>query len=223
MIVLIPNQGVGLVMPMVAGWLYDKHGSRLFRPAAMATIAVGFLVLGLLAPNISWWIVPFLMLPITMGTAIFNPINNATVMSAPAPGAQGCSVRPAGDHPRDRPRPWGDGLRDGPVYVHTCPGQRPHRGSSPGPLLRRLPGRYPHGHGSPLLRSSSRLLPQDEAAGGGAYAFAGTVAVGLAFILTGGRFSYRRECSMYNRLVTGSSQSRQGALSCERYSRKSAA
>ena len=69
-------------MPMVAGWLYDKHGSRLFRPAAMATIALGFLALGLLAPNITWWIVPFLMLPITMGTAIFNPINNATVMSA---------------------------------------------------------------------------------------------------------------------------------------------
>ena len=82
MIVLIPNQGVGLFMPMVAGWLYDKHGSRLFRPAAMATIALGFLALGLLAPNITWWIVPFLMLPITLGTAIFNPINNATVMSA---------------------------------------------------------------------------------------------------------------------------------------------
>ncbi len=80
--VLIPNQSVGLVMPMIAGWLYDKHGSRLFRPVAMVTIASGFLALGLLAPNISWWIVPFLMLPITMGTAIFNPINNATVMSA---------------------------------------------------------------------------------------------------------------------------------------------
>ena len=82
MVVLIPNQSVGLVMPMIAGWLYDKHGSRLFRPAAMMTIASGFLALGLLAPNISWWIVPLLMLPITMGTAIFNPINNATVMSA---------------------------------------------------------------------------------------------------------------------------------------------
>ena len=58
--VLIPNQSVGLVMPMIAGWLYDKHGSRLFRPIAMVTIASGFLALGLLAPNISWWIVPFL-------------------------------------------------------------------------------------------------------------------------------------------------------------------
>ena len=54
--VLIPNQSVGLVMPMIAGWLYDKHGSRLFRPLAMMTIASGFLALGLLAPNISWWI-----------------------------------------------------------------------------------------------------------------------------------------------------------------------
>ena len=80
--VLIPNQCIGLVMPLVAGWLYDKHGSRLFRPLAMMAIASGFLALGLLAPNISWWIVPILMLPITMGTAIFNPINNATVMSA---------------------------------------------------------------------------------------------------------------------------------------------
>ena len=80
--VLIPNQAVGLVMPMIAGWLYDRHGSRLFRPLAMTAIAAGFLALGLLAPSISWWIVPLLMLPITMGTAIFNPINNATVMSA---------------------------------------------------------------------------------------------------------------------------------------------
>ena len=48
----------------------------------MALIAGGFLLLGLMAPHVSFWALPLLMLPISIGTNMFNPINNATVMNS---------------------------------------------------------------------------------------------------------------------------------------------
>ena len=48
----------------------------------MALIAGGFLFVGLAAPHISFWMLPLIMLPIAIGTNIFNPINNATVMNS---------------------------------------------------------------------------------------------------------------------------------------------
>ncbi|MCH9036341.1 MAG: MFS transporter [Chloroflexi bacterium] len=82
MLVLVPNQSMGIFLPLIGGSLYDKHGSRLFRPGAMVVIAMGFLILGLTVAHIPAWTVPLIMLPITAGTSIFNPINNATVMSS---------------------------------------------------------------------------------------------------------------------------------------------
>ena len=81
-VVLLPGQSVGLVMPMVAGWIYDTYQPRLLRPAAMAVIAGGFLLLGLSASHVSFWALPLLMLPISLATNIFNPVNNATVMNS---------------------------------------------------------------------------------------------------------------------------------------------
>ena len=81
-VVLLPSQTLGLFLPMVAGWLFDRHHPRLLRPGAMTFIAGGFLLLGLSAPHVSFWIVPLLMLPISIGTNLFNPINNATVMNS---------------------------------------------------------------------------------------------------------------------------------------------
>ena len=48
----------------------------------MALIAGGFLVLGLSSTHISFWVLPLLLLPISIGTNMFNPINNATVMNS---------------------------------------------------------------------------------------------------------------------------------------------
>ena len=81
-IVLLPSQTLGLFMPMVAGWIYDRHQPRLLRPGSMAVIAGGFLLLGLSVPHMTFWALPLLMLPISIGTNMFNPINNATVMNS---------------------------------------------------------------------------------------------------------------------------------------------
>ena len=81
-VVLLPSQGLGLFMPFVAGAIFDRHQPKLMRPVAMAAIAGGFLLLGLSAPHVSFWTLPLLMLPISIGTNMFNPINNATVMNS---------------------------------------------------------------------------------------------------------------------------------------------
>ena len=81
-VVLLPSQTLGLFMPMLAGWIFDKYQPRLLRPGAMMFIAGGFLLLGLSAPHVSFWFIPLLMLPISIGTNMFNPINNATVMNS---------------------------------------------------------------------------------------------------------------------------------------------
>ena len=81
-VVLLPSQTLGLVMPLLAGWIYDKYHPRMMRPATITLIAGGFLLLGLSASQISFWMLPVLMLPISIGTNMFNPINNATIMNS---------------------------------------------------------------------------------------------------------------------------------------------
>ncbi len=82
MVVLVPNQTLGLLLPLGAGWMYDKYGPKLLRPGAMSTIAGGFLVFGLLAGQVPFWALPLMMIPISFGTSVFNPVNNAAIMSA---------------------------------------------------------------------------------------------------------------------------------------------
>jgi MFS family permease len=48
----------------------------------MVSIAGGFVALGMSAPHIEFWVLPLLMLPIALGTNMFNPVNNATIMNA---------------------------------------------------------------------------------------------------------------------------------------------
>ena len=81
-VVLLPSQTLGLFMPLVAGWIYDKYRPGWLRPVMMAGIAGGFLALGLGAPHVAFWAMPLLMLPIAVGTNMFNPVNNATIMNA---------------------------------------------------------------------------------------------------------------------------------------------
>ena len=81
-VVLLPSQILGLFMPMVAGWVYDRYRPPLMRPIMMVMIAGGFLLLSLVASDISFWVLPLLMIPISVGTNMFNPINNATVMNS---------------------------------------------------------------------------------------------------------------------------------------------
>ena len=80
--VLFPGQFLGLFMPMVAGWVYDKYRPRFLRLWCLILIAGGFTFLSLVAPHISFWVLPFVMLPIAIGTNMFNPVNNATIMNS---------------------------------------------------------------------------------------------------------------------------------------------
>ena len=52
-LVLLPNQIIGLVMTFTAGWIYDKYQPKLLRPAAMVSIASGFLLLGIFIGGIT--------------------------------------------------------------------------------------------------------------------------------------------------------------------------
>ena len=81
-IVLLPSQTLGLFMPMVAGWVYDRYRPPLLRPVMMIVIAGGFLALSFTASRIPFWALPLMMIPISVGTNMFNPINNATVMNS---------------------------------------------------------------------------------------------------------------------------------------------
>ena len=81
-IVLLPSQTLGLFMPMIAGWVYDRYNPPLLRPVMMIVIAAGFLALSFTASSIPFWALPLMMIPISVGTNMFNPINNATVMNS---------------------------------------------------------------------------------------------------------------------------------------------
>lgn len=81
-IVLLPSQALGLFVPLIAGWIYDTYRPRLIRLWALLAISVGFIGLSQIAPNASFWVLPFIMLPVSIGTNIFNPINNAHIMNS---------------------------------------------------------------------------------------------------------------------------------------------
>ena len=80
--VLIPHQSFGIWLPMIAGNVHDKYNPRLLRTACMLSIAFGFVLLALFADEVPyWWMLPLLLFPISIGTNIFNTVNNASVMS----------------------------------------------------------------------------------------------------------------------------------------------
>jgi len=80
--VLIPHQSFGIWLPMIAGNIHDKYNPRLLRTACMLSIAFGFVLLALFAGEVPyWWMLPLLLFPISIGTNIFNTVNNASVMS----------------------------------------------------------------------------------------------------------------------------------------------
>lgn len=81
-LVLLPHQSFGLFMPIIAGNLHDKYNPKMLRPACMVSIAGGFVLLGLFSGPVPVWVIPFLLLPVSVGTNAFNTVNNATVMSS---------------------------------------------------------------------------------------------------------------------------------------------
>ncbi len=80
--VLLPNQVLGLFLPTLGGWIHDRHNPRWLRPGSLLLIASGFLLAGFFADNIPIYWLPVLLLPIAVGSNMFNSPNNATVMNS---------------------------------------------------------------------------------------------------------------------------------------------
>ena len=80
--VLLPQQVIGVFTPLLAGWYFDKYSPRLMRPISMTLIALGLFLLGMFALGLPIWFIPILLMPASIGTAIFNTINNAVIMNA---------------------------------------------------------------------------------------------------------------------------------------------
>ncbi len=81
-LVLLPNQFLGLFLPTLGGWVHDRYNPRWLRPGSLMLIAVGFFLAGLFADDLPIYFLPALLLPIAIGSNLFNSPNNATVMNA---------------------------------------------------------------------------------------------------------------------------------------------
>jgi MFS transporter, DHA2 family, methylenomycin A resistance protein len=79
--VLLPNQILGLFLPPLAGFVYDRYNPRWLRPGALMGIASGFLLVGFFSGQVPVWGIPLLMLPAYIGSNLFNTANNALVMN----------------------------------------------------------------------------------------------------------------------------------------------
>ena len=80
--ILVPDEFIGVFVPVLSGWYYDKYRSKLLRPVAMVLVAVGIILMGIFALRVSFWLLPVLLLPAYLGGAMFQNVNNAVIMSA---------------------------------------------------------------------------------------------------------------------------------------------
>jgi MFS family permease len=80
--VLIPGQGLGIFLPLIAGYYYDKTNPRWIRPGGLLAIASGFVLLALFAGQVPIWVLPILLIPAFIGTHTFNAPSNALIMNS---------------------------------------------------------------------------------------------------------------------------------------------
>ncbi len=80
-LVLLPHQSFGLWLPAIAGYIYDRYNSRWMGPLSLFLIASGIGLLGLFAAQVPIWGLPLLLLPASVGTALFISPYNAVVMN----------------------------------------------------------------------------------------------------------------------------------------------
>jgi len=53
--VLLPHQLMGLFLPAIAGWIYDRYNPKWLQPGALALIALGIGLLALFASAVPIW------------------------------------------------------------------------------------------------------------------------------------------------------------------------
>jgi len=80
--VLIPGQFLGIFLPLIAGYYFDKSKPAWIRPGGLLSIASGFLLLALFADQVPIVMLPVLLLPAFIGTHVFNAPSNAYIMNS---------------------------------------------------------------------------------------------------------------------------------------------
>jgi len=80
--VLIPGQCLGIFLPLIAGYYFDKSKPRWIRPGGLLAIASGFVMLALFSGQVPIWVLPMLLIPAFIGTHTFNAPSNAMIMNS---------------------------------------------------------------------------------------------------------------------------------------------
>ncbi|MFQ6026361.1 MAG: MFS transporter [Dehalococcoidia bacterium] len=79
--ILLPHQSLGLFIPPIAGWIYDRYSPRWMGPLSLFMVALGVALLGIFAAAVPIWGIPLLLLPASIGTSMFIAPYNALVMN----------------------------------------------------------------------------------------------------------------------------------------------
>ena len=87
--ILVPDEFLGVFVPVLSGWYYDKYRSQLLRPVALVLVAAGIILMGVFAFKVSFWFIPVLLLPAYLGGSMFQNVNNAVIMSTVSPEHRG--------------------------------------------------------------------------------------------------------------------------------------
>ena len=79
--VLLCHQSFGLWIPPLAGLIYDRYNPRWLGPVSLVLVATGIAGIALFAARVPIWGLPMLLLPASVGTALFISPYNALVMN----------------------------------------------------------------------------------------------------------------------------------------------
>ena len=79
--VLLCHQSFGLWIPPIAGLIYDRYNPQWLGTVSLALVAGGIAAIALFAARVPIWGLPMLLLPASVGTALFISPYNALVMN----------------------------------------------------------------------------------------------------------------------------------------------
>jgi len=81
-VLLTSQQFYNVLTSYLAGWLHDKTHARWIRPVGMGLICLGFFMLSLTAPFLTFTTYMLVALPIGLGMGTFYSVNNTVIMSS---------------------------------------------------------------------------------------------------------------------------------------------
>ena len=79
--ILLCHQSFGLWVPPIAGVIYDRYNPRWLGTVSLLLVAAGIALMAIFAGRVPIWGLPILLLPASLGTALFISPYNALVMN----------------------------------------------------------------------------------------------------------------------------------------------